>query len=622
MKKLLFLGAEIASAALFAEVVEVVEYVPACDWATFAPKADSTVLIPAANSLTDVYTLSADASLSVGLRMSSGWTSVFDFRSGDHTLSGKSLVFSGSDTSLYVYGGTWDLGGSAMYHGGSYYDANAKGEKLLLDGATLRNINYCYLDGACDGFLWMTNGASVSALNNLEIACNAGNFADISSGSVINQGNQLTKIACGAGKGGNVVQFRNASIIRMPGTYAHTYFCGGSPSNRVVFTDGASAYATYADFFKGEKAEYGENAKYNEIRLDHSAFTNTYGITIADAVGADNNRVVLNESELRLGEFGQIEFGAKGCGNTMILSNSVIRQMFYLRTGLEAGACGNKVRFVGQKCAWSIPTCYQKCFGSGTDNEFVLDDCTIDSYSAWLRFCVGEGDQDNNKSGGYSSASTNNVIRLVNGTYFRPYQIFSDYASKGNLFEVGAGCTLAALDIWFRGVENTLVVSNATVVMTQSGNGLTLGSAGDVPAGQPYVEDGNQLIVKGSHPKFRRAVANEPGNIRLYDNARLVIEIPETGYDADHVVFDGVGATINYPSTIRFRGVKEYAETLEKSVDIRFSNQSFVLQGVTQQDFLAEVNADLPKGCYAYFSSNNLWLHVKRAPRGMAIIVR
>ena len=110
----------------------------------------------------------------------------------------------------------------------------------------------------------------------------------------------------------------------------------------------------------------------------------------------------------------------------------------------------------------------------------------------------------------------------------------------------------------------------------------------------------------------------------FHDDSRLVFDIPQTGYDAGHVVFDNVGAEISYPSTIQFLGVEEYSKTLERSVNIQLSTAAFTVSNVPEgTDFWAEVNADMPKGSYAYLDkTNRLWLHVKRAPKGMVLIVR
>lgn len=242
-----------------------------------------------------------------------------------------------------------------------------------------------------------------------------------------------------------------------------------------------------------------------------------------------------------------------------------------------------------------------------------------------MRFCLSDTESENDSATGYENASTNNLVRLVNGARLRPYQFFCNYACCSNVIEVGADSSLAALDIWIRGVGNAVVVSNGTIRVTQSGKGLVFGSAGDVPEGQPYVEGGNRLVLEGSCPKITNANAPDYGaSARFYDRSELVIRVPENGYQENHLVFDGIGAQIHYPSKLRFEGVEAYSKTLNQSVDIKLSNCAFDVIGVPEgSNFWAEVNADLPNGCFAYLDSSRcLCLHVKRGKKfGMMFIL-
>lgn len=589
-----------------------------CDLATLELDPGVTDLFLAGRTMDPAFTLSSDRAFpGVTFYVFNG-DNVFDFGNATEVTI-PALVVMNSGTAAYLRGGTWNLPGGTVYHG-NYNSPDSSA--FSLDGVTLKGADNAYLACGAGGLFCATNGAQVLDVNGLRLANGERNVADISGGSAFClRGNAKSYIACGGGAGGNVVRFRNSTLSQAGGTYYQVYFCASSPTNRLRFSEGSAVSVTDARVFEGT------DAKGNEMSFVGSSFTNKSSIVVADAAGADGNVLSFDGSVYHSSsQWNAFEFASKGSSNALVFANSAVEDPRWLRVGRDAGATGNEVRFVGQGCSWSIPACDQKCFGAGTGNRFVFDDCTLDNYSAYLYFYLSDTDRSNDSATGYENASTNNTVCLRNGAYLRPNLFFCNYACCSNTVAVDSGSTLAAMDIWIRGVGNAVVVSNGTVRVTQSGKGLVFGSEGDVPAGQPYVEGGNRLVLKGTSPKIANYGSSDYGaQAKFFDGSEIVIEVPESGYEADHVVFDGIGAKITYPSKLRFAGVEEYSKTLDQSVDIRLSNCSFDVLDVPEGvDFWAEVNADMPSGCYAYLDASGcLCLHVKRGRQsGLLIVVR
>lgn len=567
-------------------------------------------------------TLSKDASLgAVQINTSGGPVNVlFDFKSGgNHTLtveSGNPFVGCGN-ANARLLGGTWECG-SQTFFGGSADYYNIGNIHVILDETTINCGKFVGNVNAYDSSTILSNGAKVVVSGSVSLmnpdSARRQNKATTNVLVAVTSGSSLNATGSLQVDGSDNAAFEDCyldyrALVTGTGSSlsAHTVELGRKwHGTELRFADHATG--TFSDrLYMGES----KTAKYNRLIVESGAsVTFNSSSHLGQAAGADYNSIqVLDGASLVFGPddpWESIAIGENGSFNELLVSNATFVSRYALAGG-SADASNNIVRIVGQQSVFTAKD-GQKLpvlFGVGHDNQYVFDDCTVDF-----------GD----KAPTFGNGSTNNTVKLINGASVSAPHFWMAYVYGGgqpaydNTLFVGDGSTLTGA-ISLSSLGNRLVVSNGTVV-SSSEYAFCLG---DSSSGNTLAISNNWLILQGRTPKVRRP-DNAFGRVQLYYNSGIRFELPPEGYAEAPIDLQIDGDSF----TIEITGVEGVQEYLSENTDLRSIEIPLTSRyaGNVKAAHLEAINATLPKGCYAYVASSGLMLHVKRASRGLTLILR
>lgn len=588
---------------------------------------------------------------------------------GGTWVNGSEFIVDGAEIDLTKSGGYWQGQGGAnnrqiLTNGAKVVSAALQhfiqGESradstnnlvLIANGSTFKtstlNIDAGYTTDAPSGNLVLVTGegSELSSSADLNLGeTGAGNtvrYADSASGTIgaalnIGKMDRSKQNALEVAGGASLVFAQTAQIGMVDGADGNRVVVSGAGSragalngaNYNILEVGHAGSSNVLKVADGGYLYYGnihvgktETAKYNEMVIDGGCVKLEQDTHLGKVAGADHNKLTIcNGGVMTNGTYNPVYVGTYGSFNELMIDNGSIGRCRWVTAGLYAGASNNVVTVKGPE-AFALPQNFHYMFGCGQYNKWVFSNVT-NHYTGDIRHYFCQDDV----------ASTNNTLEIVDGSYLVSYDTYINPQSVSNTLYVGANSTLSSgHDIKIHGFYNDLIVSNATVELTQSGDNLTLGH----PDGKDGVHGfGNRLVLQGSHPRVVRVGDKSSFHIaKLYDNSVWRIEVPPEGYEGP--IFEQTGLNLHWPFKIEVTGIEELQKNLKKSTkypfvapststsgrggDILFSD---LPDGMTRQDVLDEVNATLPKGCYLYtFETYGLGLRV-RALTGTVLIVR
>lgn len=175
----------------------------------------------------------------------------------------------------------------------------------------------------------------------------------------------------------------------------------------------------------------------------------------------------------------------------------------------------------------------------GRFNSFTLDGAT---WNYWLNMAIDD-------------AAVSNEVRFVNGAQMlMGGGLFSGSdadASFGNRVTVSGGSLLKGTFVRISRKDNALVVSNAAVRAEKDGAGYI-----EIGSKLPNVDKANiadnALVLQGSAPKV-----SADKEIRFMNGSVFRIELPASGYGADHVPVVASEVSIDDTSRIEVLGVAD-----------------------------------------------------------------
>ena len=633
------LGGVLLAGAAFAGTKEVMLTTPvdlsSYEWTDAA--TDSPVRF-SANSRTNPFTLGQDLTLD-GYSFLINSDTLFDFSNGDHTLTGVSELKMNGSTWFKFIGGKWAFKANTWfrfcYTGNTWKD----GQQIILDGTEMDlSKSDCYVQGfaGANNVFVMTNGASITTAAHQYFfrgdtsGTRTNNLVHISAGSKFMPVGPGFDSNYAGTYGGNHLVVTGAGSFFGPSATSYAYLNIGSVScgNDALVTDGAYLYC--GNIAVGG----GANAKNNLFVIEKGGAARTQqSLYIGKGVGADGNKVIIRDGgSYTNGLTDVVHVGYTGCNNELdILDGGTLAQCYWIRCGTSAGANSNVVRIVGSG-TFTQKNDYQYLFGQGQYNRWVFDGATDGIHTLAKSLMLRFVDDVNEKVG---IGTTNNTFEVVNGSVLNCYDLVIGTHCASNTVRLADSVIALSHDFKVHGFGNDVILSNATVKLSISGDNLTLGhpyvdeSKGEVPSSHG---DGNRLVMQG-RSKLTTIDANESPSGKLYDNSTLRIEVPPEGYDGP--IFDHAGLNLYYPFKIEISGIEALQKNLTKSTKYQLSSVnpdtgkntahvSFVglPAGMTRQDVLDEVNATLPDGCYLYsYNETGLGLRV-RALTGTVLIVR
>lgn len=412
----------------------------------------------------------------------------------------------GHDNRLEVNAGcTATVGGHLM---SDYYGTRAAGDSslLLVRGAgaslTMASGKNIYIGWRHDNnVVTVSDGASLSVPGTGAIQ-----FGYAASGSGASP--------CGFGAL-NVLDSATASCYNLHiGTYS---------SNNVVTVSNATLSVGYATYV-GKTAGYGANTL---VAAGSSAVVGATRLVISDIAGCDHNAVRILDGA-RLNSMSAMRLGIGGAFNELVVSNATLNAAGFV-IGKWANASNNVLRIMGPnasfsltKDSWDLDGAYGY-FGRGAGGLIEYSDRCVVSFSHAKSAVIG-------------NLSNGNVVRVTGGAQVTdPNPVVGhppragSAATTGNRLEILDGATFTLVRPYVKGVGNGIVVSNATLMSSNSQTNTF--NVGDVLAADGDIAEAtsnNFLRLAGETPKVR---ATQSGaGFRIWNRSRIEFVLPATPY--------------------------------------------------------------------------------------------
>ena len=492
------------------------------------------------------------------------------------------------------------------------------------------------LAAASDNTLVVDSGASFKVTDYITIGKSAGadrNRLEVLDGATVDVG-QYSFVNVGDGSCYNSLVISNATL-KAKGVVLGKGADSAYNEFRIYGNSTFSPYGSLSPFFKGE-------GHHNRYVVDGGYSLGSYGATdfkfVADTDSSVGNvfeivgGAVVNCDEFYLGTAYNVSAENDhdnrlfvGPGSTLNMSDRILlrgsNDSFVVSNGTVnaynvyaascAGSTGTSVRLVGPETVYSPRKGSFTFFGQGQHGEFVMDGTHLGSENTAAHF-----------SDSWSGWSTNNVLKIVNCANFRASTLYIGYpygggrGDKGNTLFVGAGSTLDVALVNVTGVDNKVVVSNATVCCSAV-SPLVLG---DESTGIDIDISGNELVLQGEDVCFKGT--NETRNVVMVrHSAKIRFELSGDGYHQVPLQADvdlGADTQVSISISDEMR-----ANLVPRRRNYQLTGELKLAGGMTEESLLSGINADMPKGCHAYVRDKCLWVHVVNSSEiGMSVIVR
>ena len=344
--------------------------------------------------------------------------------------------------------------------------------------------------------------------------------------------------------GGNRMKVEGSgSLYRLLSTYSVPV---GLAFNDDLFlvTDGARAESA-----KGGVSLGNDNTTNAQLRIENKAMaefglitTHSKNLIAVDACatamvgkvefeGDKNLMKVSNGARADLGGFYM-----QGSGNTILVSDSTLNvdnADIWTSLATTSDSSNNVLRISGSAASVSISQIKKDIFGNGHHNTLSIEDGA--NVSLDLRVMMTNTHHSTISVTGDDSKLEASSVYI--GALNPPASLDAN-AMISNTIYVADGATLDATRIFLMGIDNRLVVSNATVNLTDSADGVGFRT------GRKNVDYGNALVLQGKSPKVTSKIANKSLDRFLFqENTKsfLRFEIPEEGWEKGHVAIDIMG---------------------------------------------------------------------------------
>ena len=230
-------------------------------------------------------------------------------------------------------------------------------------------------------------------------------------------------------------------------------------------------------------------------------------------------------------------FSISGSGNTILVSDSTLlasNKSIRTTLGSLSSSSNNVLRICGASSMVKLDASAQDIFGNGHHNTLSIEDgAEVGIYLARTMTNTHHSTISITGPGSKLDSGTAFYLGDKDNTSARNFTV-------SNTVYVGDGAVLDAKRILFSGTDNRLVVSNATINMTNpnDGVGLCMGRWGVTPLD---VDCGNMLVLQGSRPKVTSVIEKTNVDRFTFKNGNksiLRFEIPEEGWEKGHVAID------------------------------------------------------------------------------------
>ena len=554
-----------------------------------------------------------------------------------HSFTGFS-AYDGAGT--FFKGGWWDFGATdatTNFFGAADKFSNRRTE--LSDGAVITNVGSVFIGGSAgSGNTMLLKGASElhawqMIVGNSEAASQKSKLW-ITDGSLLSVTGMVSMSEYSSSTdskrlSGNEVVVSNANSRLKSGAFyierRREPYNGGIGGNSFVVTDGGSAEVKSLQM--GSSFHHGIS---NRVEVSKGGSLKTGGIEWAysassDAVDPNDDRFEVLDGGVvtNTGDFVMGAYKSYRCGNlSLVVSNGT----FYTANNISASfglvrARNSKIVISGTKAVFQVGA---YSYDTPLFGEYATNCTVIVENGARIRLPIDFGYS-------YMAACKNETIIFRTGAVYNGSIAMAGYNStayngKYNSLFIESGACVTSTYFRANSYYGNVVVSNAELVVTGSGDALRCGSYPD-PGSNPYNYGTNVVVaLKGDSPSINVTTGN------MVANASTTIKfcLPETGY-ADPtrpaLYVKGAIAFDDSDNAIAIEGAEELAkyhkETLKCSGRYVLAEAGSIT-GSKWESILSAAKATLPANVSLDVktsgSRSQLVLDVK--PVGFIIIVR
>ncbi len=263
----------------------------------------------------------------------------------------------------------------------------------------------------------------------------------------------------------------------------------------------------------------------NLIAVDACA---TARVSEVEFAGDKNLMKVSNGARADLGGFYIL-----GSGNEILVLDSTLNVTNKgIRTSLAttSDSSNNVLRISGNASSVSISAITKDIFGNGHHNTLSIEDGAKVSFNLTRMMTNTHHSTINVIGSGSKLEAAGIYIGVMN-----PPAFFESNFTVSNTIYVADGAILDATRIYLMGIDNRLIVSNATVNLTDSRDGIGF------ITGRKDDDHGNALVLQGKSPKVTSVITSKSSDrFSFAANTKSILrfEIPKEGYEKGHVAID------------------------------------------------------------------------------------
>ena len=433
-----------------------------------ATPGDADTVALAVRVAPNYFTVSADMSISdVSFQTSGAYIDLGDQTIRLNAAAGTcGIEFQPRKSGFEVKGGTWFFANKAHLYcgranGGTSLQDN---HNITFDGTTITNIG-TFFGSYYDPQTTVTfkNGAKVYAdtfspvvgtsTSNATLTVRGGSKIIVSGAMVYDQLPSAFNPETSNAGGNSLVVTGSGSRIEL---WASSTFGNAIPSNTLTVAAGGDIYSKTLNV--GKNGSFG-----NAITVNDATMSSGDIVVGSGETSFGNILSVSGNSSVTLRNGTSLTVGGAGSGNTLDFMGGTIAfsGSGFLRIGSGTTSSNNMARISGGDAVIAAAPKTFDPFGAGHDNSFIIETGANVAFSCYA-----------------ATNSSYNLMLVDNATFdtgAHGYLGFGSATSRGNkmVFANGAHATFKSFRIC--SYDNSLVVSNSTVVADDSERGICLG---------------------------------------------------------------------------------------------------------------------------------------------------
>ena len=398
--------------------------------------------------------------------------------------------------------------------------------------------------------------------------------------------------SCFSPSGVMIVRGEGAGIEATTRGYA--YIGNKQPGTIVHITDGGS-FTSEIDLFISEGAARGDN----HLRVDNGGTANLKSVNISgrnDKPNGTNNWLeVVSGGSVTVGS----DVSLCGTNQHVVVSNGTLSVAGNLKIGNFISDRGHEVRISGASSSLVNNKGY--FFYSGSGHRFTLDDGAVLSRGD-IYFTNGATDAADGRH-----ADTLEVLGGASLTMGRLY--FRDYgaaraASNGNTLRVASYGSVSCTSITLRCADNTVSISNGTVVCTES---FSAGGNETSNNGTVYPSSGDRVILEGETPRLACS-----GTGTFNDGVTILFHPSASGFTTTAPVLTFANIVSDGTAVLSFEGIRQLQKTLRETKTYTLAEATGAKGSVGFTDAqIAAANETLPEKC-----------HIGKSPDGKRLLLK